>query len=366
MGSICAAFARDYTTARARFRSAAAAAGAALAEHVHPRVRAPQGGPLAIDVAVTGASDATALLVVSSGTHGVEGFCGSGIQVALLEDAAVKDAVAAAHASLALVHAVNPYGFAYLRRTNEDNIDLNRNFHDFTKPREPNRAYAEVHGFVVPTSWPPGPDTEQRLGAYLAQHGQAKMQAAITTGQHEFPDGLFYGGRAPAWSNTTLRSIFRALGASRDRLGWIDIHTGLGPSGHGEKIFAAPNDAAMLARTRAWFGVDVTSFYAGSSTSAAVTGSVSSVAVEECPRARFAGIGLEFGTVPLAHVLQALRADQWLASQPADAPLPQRDAIKRALLEAFYIDTDEWKGMVYAQARVAVLQALRGLATDTP
>ena len=52
---------------------------------------------------------------------------------------------------------------------------------------------AEVHGFVVPTSWPPGADTEQRLGAYLAQHGQVKMQAALTTGQHDFPDGLFYG-----------------------------------------------------------------------------------------------------------------------------------------------------------------------------
>jgi hypothetical protein len=110
----------------------------------------------------------------------------------------------------------------------------------------------------------------------------------------------------------------------------------------------------------------VTSFYTGSSTSAAVTGSLASVAVEECPRVRFAGIGLEFGTVPLAHVLQALRADQWLANQPAGALPPQREPIKRALRDAFYIDTDEWKAMVYGQARVAVLQALRGLSTDAP
>jgi len=364
MTGIAAAFPRDYASARARFRAAARAAGAALDEHVHPRAHGPQGESLAIDVARLGPRDAGALLVVTSGTHGVEGFCGSGIQVALLEDPAIPGALAAANATLALVHAVNPYGFAHVRRVNEDNIDLNRNFHDFSAPLAQNPAYAEVHGFLVPAAWPPGPDTEQRLGAYLAQHGPAKLQAAVTTGQHDFPDGLFYGGRAPAWSNTTLRSIFRTLGAGRDRLGWIDIHTGLGPPGHGEKIFAAPDDATMLARTRAWFGADVTSFYTGSSTSAAVTGSVSTVAVDACPGVRYAGIGLEFGTGPLAHVLQALRADQWLANQPADAALPQRDAIKRALRDTFYIDTDEWKGMVYGQARVSVMQALRGLAGD--
>ena len=362
-GTLQSAFSQDYATARARFRAAATAHGAALTENVHPHAQGPNGEPLAMDVALAGASDASALLVVTSGTHGVEGFCGSGIQVALLEDPAIKGAFAAAKVTLALVHAVNPYGFAHLRRTNEDNVDLNRNFRDFAAPPPANAAYAEVHGFIVPTAWPPGADTEQRLGAYLAQHGPAKLQAAVTTGQYEHDDGLFFGGRAPAWSNTTLRNVFRTTGAGRTRIGWIDVHTGLGPPGHGEKIYSGPDDATMLARTRAWFGADVTSFYTGSSSSAAVTGSVSAAAIDECPAARYAGIGLEFGTVPLTHTLQALRADQWLANQRGARP-PQHAAIKRALLDAFYIDSDEWRGMVYGQARVAVLQALRGLAMD--
>ena len=90
---------------------------------------------------------------------------------------------------------------------------------------------------------------------------------------------------------------------------------------------------------------------------------VSAAAIDACPGAAYAGIGLEFGTLPQEHVLQALRADQWLANQRGPRP-PQHDAIKRALLDAFYIDSDEWRGMVYGQARVAVLQALRGLAMD--
>jgi hypothetical protein len=358
--ALAAAFAPDYASARERFRNAARAQSAALTEHVHPDAKGPAGEPLAIDVALLGPQDAHALLVVSSGTHGVEGFCGSGIQVALLEDSSVVGALTQAGVALALIHGVNPYGFAHLRRTNEDNIDLNRNFRDFSAPPPPNPAYAEVHAFIVPTAWPPGADTEQRLGAYVEQHGPAKLQAAVSTGQHEFANGLFFGGRAPAWSNTTLRAIFRAIGARRRGIGWIDIHTGLGPAGHGEKIFSGPNDAAMLARTRAWFGADVTSFYTGSSTSAAVTGSVSAAAVEECPAARYAGIGLEFGTLPLMQTFGALRADQWLANQ-RERP-PQHAAIKQALRDAFFVDTDEWKGMVYGQARVAVVQALRGLA----
>ncbi|HEY1327999.1 MAG TPA: M14 family metallopeptidase [Casimicrobiaceae bacterium] len=360
MSDVARAFADTYAAARALFLAAAQARKAELTEHAHPQARGPAGEALAIDVARVGRLGAANLLVVTSGTHGVEGFCGSGIQVALLEDPAFLAALTRCDVEVALVHAVNPYGFAHLRRTNEHNVDLNRNFRDFAAPIARNAAYAEVHGFIVPTTWPPGPDTEQRLGAYLAQRGPAALQAAVTGGQYEFAEGLFYGGSEPAWSNVTLREFFRAHGAARKRIGWIDVHTGLGPAGHGEKIYSGPDDAAMLARTRAWFGADVTSFYTGTSASTEVSGSVSAAAVESCPGVEYAGIGLEFGTVPLEHTLQALRADQWLANHP-DAPEPQRAAIKRALRDAFYVDTDAWKAMVYGQARVAVFQALGGL-----
>jgi hypothetical protein len=95
-------------------------AGAVVESHVHPSARGPDDGELAMDVARVGPPDADALLVVSSATHGVEGFCGSGIQVALLGDPAVAAALASSGAALLLVHAVNPYGFAHVRRTNAE------------------------------------------------------------------------------------------------------------------------------------------------------------------------------------------------------------------------------------------------------
>ncbi len=208
------------------------------------------------------------MLLLTSATHGVEGFCGSGCQVALLRDDAFVADARAASVRVVFLHALNPFGFSHLRRTNEDNVDLNRNFRDFTALPPPNQAYADVHGFIVPQTWPPSPANEARLAAYAATHGQRALQAAVSGGQCEFPDGLFYGGVRPAWSNRVLRDVLRAHGAGASALGWIDFHTGLGPRGHGEKIFAGRAVDADVARAKAWWGDDVTSFHDGSSTSA--------------------------------------------------------------------------------------------------
>jgi hypothetical protein len=354
-------FASTFAQARDKFVAAASARGLALSRFEHPGVRGAQGEVLSIDVAAMGPEAARGLLLLTSGTHGAEGFCGSGCQVALMHDNAFMAEAAASGLRVVMLHALNPYGFSHLRRTNEDNVDLNRNFRDFSRPAAPDTAYAEVHPMIVPATWPPTPENEARLRAYAAAHGERALQAAVSGGQCEHPDGLFYGGARPAWSNHVLREVLRAEGTHRETLGWIDFHTGLGPRGHGEKIFAGRAAPADLARAKRWWGDDVTSFHDGSSTSAPLTGVNYNAAYDECPQAAYAGIALEYGTLSFVEVLQALRADQWLANH-ADAPAGQRAAIKRQLRDAFYQDADDWKGMVYAQARTSVCRALAGMS----
>jgi hypothetical protein len=353
-------FAATYAEARDRFTRAAEARGLAVERRVNPRASGAEGEALSVDVALLGDGNARALLVLTSGMHGVEGFCGSGCQVALLRDETFLGSVAQSGVAVLFYHAVNPYGFSHLRRTNEDNVDLNRNFRDFALPQAPNTGYASVHALVVPDTWPPTQENTAALGAYIARHGPARLQEAVSSGQCEFADGLFYAGRAPAWSNTILRETLVRYGAARQRLAWIDFHTGLGPWGHGEKIYSGPDDAAMIARAKAWYGVDVTTFYDGTSTSAALTGVSFHAALDACPGVEYTGIALEYGTLSFNHVFQALRAEQWLANHP-DAGEPMRGAIKRRMREAFHDDGAVWKALVYGQARVAVLQALRAL-----
>jgi predicted deacylase len=358
---VAAAFSARYAEARGKFLRTANAAGRAIESHVHPDAVGAEDEELAIDAVAFGASDSESLLVVSSGMHGVEGFAGSGCQVGLMQDPMLADAVEKAHAGVLFVHAINPYGFSHVRRTNEDNVDLNRNFRDFGAPVARNAAYAEVHRLVVPESWPPPPSNALAIGAYLARYGMRQLQAAVSSGQAEFPDGLFYAGRAPAWSNRVLRDVLARHGAARTDVGWIDLHSGLGPWGHGEKIFNGPNDADAIARARRFYGDDVTTMYDESSSSALLTGASFQAAVQACPHAEFTGLTLEFGTQSYGEVFGALRAEQWLANHP-QADDATRRAIKQQLRDAFYDERDAWKAMVYGQARVAVLQALRGAA----
>src|SRR5256886_4909079 len=193
-------FAQTYAEARDKFLAAGADRGARMFRDVHPSERGVQGEELSIDGAKIGDDKAPALLLLTSGTHGVEGFCGSGCQVALLHDDAFLAAVERSGIAVLMLHALNPYGFSHLRRVNEDNVDLNRNFVDFAKPLPVNPAYAEIHSLLLPATWPPSTESEARLGAWVAEHGRQAYQAAVSIGQYAFPEGMFYGGSGPTWS----------------------------------------------------------------------------------------------------------------------------------------------------------------------
>ena len=214
------------------------------------------GEPLAMDVVREGHPSADKLLIVSSACHGVEGFCGSGVQIAALQDAQWREHASRLGVAVLYVHALNPYGFSHIRRTTHENVDLNRNFQDFSKPLPVNQAYRDLQPLLLPEEWPPSPANIAAIGNYLATHGEAAFQAAITRGQHEFPEGLFFGGTSPTWSNLALREVLRTHGRRAARIAWIDIHTGLGPSGVGERIFAGRDDPAAVARARDWWGED--------------------------------------------------------------------------------------------------------------
>jgi len=357
-------FSKTYPEARRKFIAAAEAAGLDVHPHPHPLL-GQHGEPLAMDVVRDGPADAAAVLLISSACHGVEGFCGSGLQTTLLGDTALRQAAQAQGVALLYVHGLNPYGFSWWRRTTQENVDLNRNFCDFSQPLPHNTAYDEIAHLAVPPAWPPSAEVQAAIADYQARHGAAAWQRAVTGGQYHHPEGLFFGGHNPTWSQQTLRRVLRDHGQHCTRLGWIDLHTGLGPSGVGERIFAGPDDAAAISRARTWWGgadgSAITSIYDGSSTSAPLSGLMWHVAGQECPQAAATGIALEYGTLPLPEMLDALRADQWADNHP-EAPAAQRAAIKQAIRDAFYVDDDAWKQQVLAQGIEAAHQGVAGLS----
>ena len=352
-------FSATYREARQRFVDAAHKAGAALDSQVHP-LKGAEGEEIGTDTALLGAADADKLFIVSSGTHGPEGFSGSACQLALLNDELARRANDHGIALL-LIHAVNPFGFSHLKRTNEDNIDLNRNFNDFSQPYPDNPVYEEIHDLLVPAAWPPSPENESQLTTAMARLARHRAPG-ISSGQARHPDGLFYSGTTPTWSNRTIRGIVRNHGANRRHIAWIDVHTGLGPYGHGEKIFGRHSEAT-LARALAWWGRDLIASTTTESVSPRTMGHITGCAPEECPNAAITPSTLEYGTLPSPMVRRALRGEAWLAGHP-DAPAKVAAEIRRAVRDAFYVDADDWKGMILGQFRAFALQTINGLAAE--
>ncbi len=356
------AFSADYARARDKFLEAAQQAGLPVEQHLHP-FRGPRGEDLAMDVVRDGPADAPALLVVTSACHGVEGFAGSAVQVACLRDAGWRGYAHAQEVAVLYVHALNPWGFAHLRRVTHERVDLNRNFVDFSQPLPDNPGYRQLHPLLLPSDWPPREDNEKQLRCWIGTWGMEAFQAAVTQGQYEFPEGLFYGGAAPTWSHRNWRRVLRQHAHRARRLAWIDVHTGLGPTGVGERILAGRNDPATVARARAWWHTPwapLTVTQDGSSSSAALHGELWEAVYQECAQAEYTGITLEYGTTPLAEMLDALRGDHWLALNP-DTGAHEAAAIRQRMLDAFHVNTALWRTQVLEQANEALFQAVDGL-----
>lgn len=352
-------FASSYAEARSRFRDAAQGAGAALESVAHPS-RGPEGEALATDVAWIGPRDAERLLLTISATHGIEGYCGSGVQSGSLEAKRYGDLPPGL--AVMMIHAINPYGFAWSRRVTEDNVDLNRNFADFGGPLPENPGYADLHEVICPPSWDPETieSTVADLLGYAETHSMAALQQAVSGGQYAYADGLFYGGRGPTWSHATLDGLLRQHCGKAHRIAVIDYHTGLGPFGYGERICPAQTGTPERDRALEWF-TDITSPDDGSSSSAPLVGTNHHGIQRALAHAEVTQIALEYGTQPLLEVINSLRGDNWLhvhGDPVSSAARPIKSEIRRC----FYPGTPDWCRSVWDRAVETENLALGALA----
>ena len=358
-------FSVNYQQARQKFITAARIAGAEI-DSFENSCSGVGGAGLFTDVASIGQAGAENVLVLMSGTHGVEGFAGSGIQSGLLTTG-IAEALSA-NTRLVMIHALNPYGFAFLRRANEDNVDLNRNFIDHDKPYPVNREYDRISRVIAPRSIsaPANIWAALRFLWYRLVFGNEKLQRIVTQGQYAHPDGLFFGGHFATWSNQTLHEIAARQLAGAARVVVIDLHTGLGPYGQGEIILSDSEQDPAYQRAVAWWGeARVKSTESGESVSSHLSGTVKLAFTRMLVGAEVTAVGLEFGTSPPLEVFKALREENWLHQQVGDNH-PEAARIKQQFLKMFYPDDDLWKQDVWEQGELVVRQALAALEDRVP
>ncbi|OUL21688.1 hypothetical protein BV372_31405 [Nostoc sp. T09] len=350
-------FCPNYTTARNRFRTSALALGCRL-EAYSIEQTGPDGEDLTIDVAILRNPNSQKIVVVSSGLHGVEGFFGSAVQCALLEES-LGSWNQSQDTTLLLLHALNPYGFAWCRRWNEENIDLNRNF---LLPDEEYRGspakYGDLNVFFNPTS-PPSrfePFVAKAIATIL-RYGITSLTATLPVGQHDFPQGLFFGGSGSSKTYQILdANLSRWIGNATDVL-HIDFHTGLGKKASYKLFIDDPPESESTQWLSEKFGADFVEAYQTRKVTYTFRGGLGSWCKARFPQCNYKFLTAEFGTYPIIDVVEALRAENraHFFSPPNH---PSKDWTRQRLMEVFAPADEDWRDAVVSQGLDLVERAI--------
>lgn len=349
----------NYHEARDLFRQAAQDLGAHLENHV-VLSGAEYGGDLTIDVAVVGVEDPTWSLVVSSGLHGVEGFFGSALQTAYLRQVQRQDVIDS-KGQLVLIHAINPFGFFALRRVNEDNVDLNRNFlvtgetysgssqlykdlDDFLNPASPPHQF---DGYLVKALW------------NIGRFGYSKLKQIVAEGQYDYPKGIFFGGHKTAQSTAIIETHILRWARGRHVV-HLDFHTGLGKRGKYKLLVPGKRSQTDLTYYSTFLGPEIEHLGSDRGIAYKTKGDFGQYVLSISGTTDYHFFFAEFGTYSGIRVLKALRTENqafFFSSQPS-----VRERARAELLERFCPRSPVWRQSVANQG-LKLLQAAEKMAS---
>lgn len=351
-------FSRDYFTARQRFREAANQLGWHLEALPIDQV-GPNGEQLTIDVACSTTQDTDDVLVVSSGIHGVEGFFGSAVQLAMLRQWKQK---AAPKIKIVFIHALNPYGMAWLRRVNEDNVDPNRNF---LLPGDSfagaDKNYALMDNILNPKR-PPNfwQSFYPKVMWLIARHGLPAFKQAVASGQYEFPHGLFFGGKGPCRSQQLLLENMPRWLKGNKRVVHIDFHTGLGKYASWKHLLDSPLTPSQQQWLDQYQGSNSYELCHAEGIAYESRGDLGRWCVAHQFSPDYLFLCTEFGAYNEVKILHGLREEN-RAHLWGDPKSLAAIAAKKRLKQLFCPRSKKWRRAVLNEGMMIVKQAVQGL-----
>jgi predicted deacylase len=311
-----------------------------------------QVAPLTINIAISNYLPNRPTIIVSSGLHGGEGFFGSAVQLALLESGNLAQDL-----NWVFLHALNPYGFAHLRRCNEDNVDLNRNF---LLPGEEYQGSSPIYGKISLVLNPEHIGkidlfVPRMLGA-VAQYGLPNIWQAVAEGQYDFPQGLFFGGQAASKTQQILQAhLPQWIGDSNDIL-HLDFHTGLGKWGTYKLLMDMVVTPTELQELQGYFGAESILAIDGGKKKYQVRGNIGQWTRQLLQSCNYNYFCAEFGTYSFAKVLMMLRQENYVHNW-LDVDHPVYLRTKEQMKEIFCPKSDRWRSLVISKSMKIVAQA---------
>ena len=359
-------FSDTYEQGRAKFLAVCKANELAIETHINPCGKSQNGEDLAMDVVWCGAPKAQKVFLVTCGTHGLEAATGSATILQWLHEK--KHLTLAPDCAVLIIHAVNAYGWAYDSRTNENNIDLNRNFLNHNASYPQNKNYPELIKRLQIDEI----NSESLKIAldcfydFVQEKGMNQAIQAITAGQYEDAGGIGYGGHQDSWSKQTLIEIIKTKLQDANKIVCIDWHTGIGK--YGEPFFISQDKVGSTKYNMAsqWWQTAIHSddiFDEGVSPqySGLLIQGVKD-ALQKNNEVDILSVAIEIGTYDIDSMLQALIIDNWLRqnSQKSQSSEAMRQRLR--LVERFYPSMPEWRASVLKHAKIIYQQTLHGLS----
>ena len=305
------------------------------------------------------------LIVLTTGVHGMEGYIGSVMLDVFFEE--IYPDIDVNSTGILVVANVNPYGMKYMRRYNENNVDLNRNFildwENFDKAS--NKDYPEVKEFLQPEGkignafWHEV-EFYLNLAKEALSKGTNKVSDALLTGQYEYSDGVYYGGNGDEKSTAYLKGVFNdCLDGEYENIVHIDIHSGYGPR-YNMVIFNSVYETMTEAETKKAFGYDYVishdseSFYA---TTGDTTDYFYRLAESKSTEKELFSTCFEFGTIGDSFIDSILslkytvdeNRQHWF---PTDNEITS-EVIKENYYELFYPTETQWREKTVSDFKVA-------------
>jgi len=292
-------FSNDYFSARKKFKHACDKLNLEIISFENP-TKGPAGEKLFVDTVWIGPEDAEQVILLISGTHGVEGFIGSACQIGWMSG--LKDEPLPDNMAALVIHIINPYGMAWLCVETQENIDLNRNFIDYSMPLPSNLYYEQLHDVFTchEISGVQRQKAELIKQQFIDNNGFDIFLEAAAKGQYQHEDGFNFGGKSEAWSNTVLLSRYETTGGLADSI------------------------------------------------------------QQSIQQAEVTTIVLEYGTYEIDRIASAMLNRFWL-SQHGVQNSEQGIQIKQEIKDCFYPDEPKWQNKTFKCSQQIIKQAIAGL-----
>lgn len=303
----------------------------------------------------------TKLLILTSGTHGVEGYVGHAVQELFIHEFLNPELIG--DLGVLIIHGLNPYGFKHYRRVTENNVDLNRNSDiDPDLFKTVNSGYAELVDFLNPTEPVNTGSMHNRFFAVAAIRKILKaslpvLRQAVLQGQYQFPDGLYYGGQSLEPQIAEIAPLIKKVAEPYEKVLAIDLHTGYGERGKLHFFPNPPEDSLKKKQTEELFEGysidwgDNADFYT-------ITGDFSGYIGKLIPHKDYIPMTFEYGTMDSQKTMGSIRSIHNMILENQGVHYGYRKEkdqrkVEKNLLEMYYPSDSKWRlGILDQTAKV--------------